>query len=68
MRKILTGAGLLLLAAAVPAAAAAGDPQRSDEVPPGLAKVLAKMPPGIVRALIATEGSNSRLQEIPVSP
>jgi uncharacterized protein (DUF2336 family) len=52
----------------VPAAAAAGDPQRSDEVPPGLAKVLAKMPPGIAKALIATEGSNSRLQDLPVSP
>ena len=68
MRRILTGAGVLLLAAAVPAAAAAGDPQRSDEVPPGLAKALAKMTPGIARALIATEGSNSRLQDLPVSP
>ena len=68
MRKILTGAVVLLLAAAVPAAAAAGDPQRSDEVPPGLAKAFAKMTPGLARALVATEGANSRLQDLPVSP
>jgi hypothetical protein len=52
----------------IPAVAAKGDPQRSDEVPPGLVKVLAKMPPGIMRALVATEGSNSRLQDLPASP
>ena len=46
---------------------AKGDPQRSSETPPGLSQVIAKMVPGIGRAILATSGSNSRLQEIPVS-
>ena len=54
---------------AVPAAAAAGDPQRdSSKVPPGLGKMLTNATPGFLVALIATEGSNSRLQDLPVSP
>jgi hypothetical protein len=71
MRKIFSGLALLTAAAAlpmIPAVAAKGDPQRSDEVPPGLVKILAKIPPGIMRALAATEGSNSRLQDLPASP
>ena len=71
MKKILVGASLALAAAAVPIAplaAAKGEPQRSDAVPPGLAKKLVNPTPGILRALIATIGSNSRLQDLPVSP
>lgn len=71
MRKIIPGLALLAAAAAlpmVPAAAAAGDPQRSNDIPPGLSKVFLKMTPGIARALLATEGSSSRLQDLPVSP
>jgi len=71
MRKRLTAAAVALAAAAVPitaAAAAAGTPQRGDDVPPGLEKNLARAVPGILKALIATQGSNSRLQDLPVSP
>jgi hypothetical protein len=69
MLRHLVG-GALLAAAVIPlsAAAAAGIPQRSSETPPGLERVLLKATPGILRALIATEGSNSRLQDVPVSP
>ena len=50
-------------------AQARGTPQRdSDRTPPGLAKQLASPNHGIMRALIATEGSNSRLQDHPDSP
>lgn len=71
MRKELAIVSLSLLAVAVPAAAqgnAQGTPQRSAKVPPGLAKNFARMVPGLIRAIVATEGSNSRLQELPVSP
>lgn len=73
MRKVIAGASLCMLAAAapaVPAAArkAAGTPQRSSAAPPGLAKLLGSPNRGILRALLATEGSNSRLQDVPVSP
>lgn len=72
MRKRLAGAAFAIAAAAsIPftALAATGTPQRdSSRVPPGLEKNLARAVPGIMRALIATEGSNSRLQELPVSP
>ena len=71
MRKRLMGAALVAALAAVPllpAAAAAGDPQRSDRVPPGLAKKLIEASPGFLVALAATAGSNSRLQDLPVSP
>ena len=71
MRKRLIGAALAVAAIAVPftaVAAANGDPQRSSDVPPGLAKKLTDPPPGFLIALEATVGSNSRLQDIPVSP
>ena len=71
MRKRLTGLALLLALAAnplLPAAAATGDPQRSDKVPPGLAKKLLEPNHGLLVALAATVGSNSRLQDLPVSP
>ena len=69
MRKHYTAA-IAIAAAFVPLASAAalGTPQRSDETPPGLAKVLLKGNAGILIALEATEGSNSRLQDLPVSP
>lgn len=71
MRKRLTATVVALVAAAIPitaATAAAGTPQRSNDTPPGLEKNLARAIPGILRALVATEGSNSRLQDLPVSP
>jgi hypothetical protein len=71
MRKLLLGAALIAATAAVPFSALAqakGDPQRSDEVPPGLAKKLLDLNSGLLRAIEATEGSNSRLQDLPVSP
>jgi len=71
MRKGLASVALLAVAIAVPAVAqgnAHGTPQRSDTIPPGLAKAFARMVPGIQRAIIATEGSNSRLQQLPASP
>jgi hypothetical protein len=72
MRKIVKGASLLMLAIAIPsmAVAATGTPQRSGDLPPGLAKKVLDPNSGILRAIIATVGSNSRLQdlEIPVSP
>ena len=70
MKTMIVGASLALAALAVPVAAtaAAGTPQRSDAIPPGLAKKLADPTQGLLRALIATIGSNSRLQDLPVSP
>ena len=71
MRKRLLGAALLMGAAAIPISALAqaqGDPQRSNELPPGLAKKLTDPTRGILRAMTATIGSNSRLQDLPVSP
>lgn len=61
-----SAAGLALASSA--AAQARGEPQRPSELPPGLAKALVMGAPGIMRAIIATEGSNSRLQDLPVSP
>jgi len=69
MGKQLAVATLLAVATAIPltgAVAASGTPQRSSELPPGLLKVFAKG--GLLTALMATEGSNSRLQDLPVSP
>lgn len=72
MKRLIAGASLILFAAAIPVAPAiaqaAGTPQRSSEVPPGLANAFAKAAPGIMRAIIAIEGSNSRLEDLPVSP
>jgi hypothetical protein len=70
MRKRLTAAAVALAAAAIPitAAAAVGTPQRSSDTPPGLEKNIARAVPGILKALVATQGSNSRLQDLPVSP
>ncbi len=64
----LLGAAVGLAIASSAAAQAAGEPQRSSDLPPGLSKVLLKEVPGIMRAIIATERSNSRLQDLPVSP
>ena len=47
---------------------AQGTPQRDPKIPPGLAGVLERNVPGFVRARLATVGSNSRLQDLPVSP
>ena len=47
---------------------AQGTPQRDPRIPPGLAGVLERNVPGILRARLATVGSNSRLQDLPVSP
>ena len=71
MRKMLASASLVLAAVTVPlapTAAASGTPQRSATVPPGLAKKLLNPTSGILKALIATIGSNRRLQDLPVSP
>lgn len=57
----------LVLATSV-AAQANGEPKRSSDIPPGIQKLLSKEIPGIAKAIIASEGSNSRLQDIPVSP
>ena len=63
---VASTAGIVFAATAT--AQANGQPQRSPETPPGLMRVLAKGVPGIARAIVATEGSNSRLQDLPVSP
>lgn len=63
---IASGAGLAL--ATTVSAQANGEPQRSSKTPPGLEKALSKLAPGIMRALARTDGSNSRLQDLPVSP
>lgn len=71
MKKLASAIALAAVAATAPimASAATGTPQRDeDRTPPGLAKVLLREMPGISRALLATEGSNSRLQDLPVSP
>lgn len=69
MRKHLAIISLAVAVAAMPltaAVAAAGVPQRGAEIPPGLMKALTK---GVlVNAIMATEDSNSRLQDLPVSP
>lgn len=68
--KIIHTLGLVGAAVALPAmaSAATGTPQRDSSTPPGLMKVLERQVPGIERAIIATEGSNSRLQDLPTSP
>ena len=70
MRKISLSLLMLGATVSVPALAqnAKGTPQRSSATPPGLAKLLLKPTRGILRALVATQGSNSRLQDRPVSP
>lgn len=62
----LAGASLALGTAA--AAKAVGTPQRSSTPPPGLLSVLSREVRGIAVALVRTEGSNSRLQDLPASP
>ena len=73
MRKPAIYLGILSAAAGLILATSAtaqpkGVPQRPSDVPPGLAKVLDKDVPGIIRALQVTYISNSRLQDLPVSP
>ncbi len=63
----LLGAAAGLAAVSSAAAQSKGEPQRSSEPPPGLMKALEKATPGILRALNATKGSNSRLQDLPIS-
>ena len=67
-RIAMTAAVLAVATASSPAVFAKGTPQRAAELPPGLAKVIEKMTPGILNALARTQGSNSRLQDLPVSP
>ena len=50
------------------AARAVGTPQRSDKVPSGLAQAFERQVPGLLNAIMRTEGSNSRLQDLPASP
>lgn len=50
------------------AARAVGTPQRSDKVPHGLAQAFERQVPGLLNAILRTEGSNSRLQDLPASP
>jgi len=68
--KIVHTLALMGAAIALPAVASAatGTPQRDSSTPPGLMRVIERGVPGIERALIATEGSNSRLQDLPTSP
>lgn len=47
---------------------AVGTPQRSSETPPGLQRAFDRQVKGILNALNATANSNSRLQDLPVSP
>lgn len=47
---------------------AVGTPQRDPATPRGLLQVLARGVQGIERAIVATAGSNSRLQNLPDSP
>ena len=64
----LLGATAGLILASSVTAQAAGKPHRSSTPPPGLTKVFARQVSGILRAIVATQGSNSRLQDLPVSP
>jgi hypothetical protein len=68
--KIVHTLALMGAAIALPAmaSAATGTPQRDSSTPAGLMKVLERQVPGIERAIVATEGSNSRLQDLPTSP
>lgn len=70
MKRLIPAIGLLAVAITAPviANAASGTPQRAETTPPGLAKLLLREIPGITQALLATQGSNSRLQDLPVSP
>lgn len=61
------GAGIGAVLGSSVAAQSQGDPQRPGESPPGLIKALSNAMPGIQKALISSEGSNSRLQDLPVS-
>lgn len=72
MRKLikriaLVSAGMGTVLASSVAAQAQGEPQRSSDNPPGLIRALTKAMPGLQKALLSSEGSNSRLQDLPVS-
>jgi hypothetical protein len=72
MRQLVRGVILAISAAALAAGAGAtaqakGTPQRSPDVPAGLSKNFERSIHGILRAIQASEGSNGRLQELPVS-
>lgn len=70
MKKLVSAIAMAAVAVSAPimASAATGTPQRDDRTPPGLAKLLLGEIPGMSRALLATAGSNSRLQDLPASP
>lgn len=63
----IAGAAIGLALASSAVAQANGGPQRSSDLPPGLAKALEKEAPGLIQALAVIDGSNSRLQDLPVS-
>ena len=67
-RTVLIAAVFALITSASSVASAKGTPQRGTDLPPGLTKVIQKMTPGILNALSRTQGSRSRLQDLPVSP
>lgn len=64
----LTAAVATLAMPAALWAKANGTPQRSDDPPAGLLKAFEKGTPGLLKAILKTEGTNSRLQDLPQSP
>lgn len=65
--KVAIAAATLTIGSAA-AARAVGTPQRSDRAPNGLTKAFERQVPGLLNAIVRTEGSNSRLQDLPASP
>lgn len=65
---IAAAAGTTLLLGTSAFARATGTPQRSDRMPSGLIAAFQRDVPGLLNALARTEGSNSRLQDMPASP
>ncbi|MFM5947801.1 MAG: hypothetical protein ACKOPM_01020 [Novosphingobium sp.] len=57
-----------LVAGTAAAAQAVGTPQRNANAPSRLLAVFQRDVPGILMAVARTEGSNSRLQDLPASP
>lgn len=63
---IASGMGIVLATSV--AAKPGGTPNRSEDLPPGLQKAFERMVPGIMNSIDRTEGSNSRLRDLPTSP
>lgn len=61
-------AAAMLTISTAAAARAVGTPQRNDKAPNGLTQAFKRHVPGLLNAIIRTEGSNSRLQDLPASP